>query len=88
MNNLPDTGYLREKQIIGDKKARPPVPPIIPISHSSLWAWVASGRFPKPVKLGPRTTVWTVESIRKLIENPTDYSAPRKPSALELAGQA
>ena len=27
-----------------------------------------SGRFPKPVKLGPRTTVWKVDDIRNLIE--------------------
>ena len=28
-----------------------------------------SGRFPKPIKLGPRTTAWKVEDIRALIES-------------------
>jgi hypothetical protein len=28
---------------------------------------VKDGRFPKAVKLGPRTTVWRVEEIRDLI---------------------
>lgn len=92
MNNLPDTGYLREKQILGDKKARPPVPPIIPISHSSWWAGVKSGRYPQPIKLGPRTTVWNVASIRALIDNPNpiDQKQPGhvKPTTVELAGQA
>jgi prophage regulatory protein len=88
MNQLPQVGYLREKQILGDKNAIPPVPPIIPVSHSSWWSGIKAGRYPKPIKLGPRTTVWTVESIRELIVNPADYSAPRKPSAIELAGQA
>lgn len=87
MHQLPETGYLREKQILGDKKANPPTPPIIPVCHSSWWSGIKTGRYPKPIKLGPRTTVWTVESIRELIEKPADYSAPRKPSAIELAGQ-
>jgi prophage regulatory protein len=29
---------------------------------------VKTGRFPKPIKLGPRTTVWRVEEIIELIE--------------------
>ena len=65
---LPATGFLRLKQIIGDKKADPPIPPLIPVSSSTWWAGVASGRFPKPVKLGPRTTCWKLESILELIQ--------------------
>jgi Prophage CP4-57 regulatory protein (AlpA) len=35
----------------------------------STWrAGVKSGRFPKPVKLGPHTTAWKVEDIRTFIE--------------------
>ena len=67
MNQLPETGFLRLRQIIGNPKANPPVPPILPISKSSWWAGVKSGKFPKPVKLGERTTVWSVDSIRALI---------------------
>ena len=68
-NYLPETGYLRLRQIIGDPKADPPIPPLIPVSRSTWWAGVASGRFPKPRKLGPKTTVWRVEDIRSLISN-------------------
>ncbi len=68
MSTLPDTGYLRLPQILGDPKADPPVPAIIPVSKSTWWAGVKTGRFPKPVKLGPRTTAWRVEDIRALIE--------------------
>jgi hypothetical protein len=69
-NTLPETGYVRLSQIIGNPKANPPIPPIIPVSKSTWWAGVASGRYPQPVRtLGPRITAWTVESIRKLIEN-------------------
>lgn len=75
MQNLPETGFLRLNQIIGkagNPKADPPIPPtpgIIPVSKSTWWAGVKSGRYPKPVKsLGPRITAWRVEDIRALIE--------------------
>ena len=67
--NLPATGFLRARQILGDRKAKPPIEPIIPVSAATWWAGVAAGRYPKPVKLGPNTTAWRVEDIRALIEN-------------------
>lgn len=69
-NYLPETGYLRLRQIIGNPKADPPIPPLIPVSRSTWWVGVASGRFPKPRKLSPGVTVWRVEDIRALIEQP------------------
>jgi hypothetical protein len=63
---LPETGFLRLNQIVGNPKTN--TPPIIPISKSTWWAGVRSGRFPKPVKLGPRITAWRIEDIRVLIE--------------------
>lgn len=68
MTHLPETGFLRLRQIIGDPTADPPLPPIIPVKKSCWWDGIRSGRFPKPVKLGPRVTVWRVEDIRRLIE--------------------
>lgn len=65
---LPQTGFCRLPQIIGDPEADPPVPPIIPVSRSAWWAGVASGRYPKSVKLNKRTTAWRVEDIRQLIK--------------------
>lgn len=69
MHQLPQAGYLRLSQIIGNRRAKPPVPPIIPVSKSTWWEGVRTGRFPKPVKLGARITVWRVEHIRALIED-------------------
>lgn len=69
MDKLPETGFIRLKQIIGDPKANPPIPPIIPIGKSAWWDGCASGKFPKPVKLGPRTTAWRVSDIRALIND-------------------
>ena len=68
MHQLPATGFLRLPSIIGDRKATPPIPALIPVRKSTWWAGVKSGRFPKPVKLGPRVTAWRVEDIRALID--------------------
>lgn len=67
MAYLPETGFVRLVQIIGNPKADPPIPAIIPVKKSCWWEGVRSGRFPKPLKLGPRVTVWRVEDIRALI---------------------
>lgn len=67
MHQLPETGFLRLPQIIGDPKAEPPIPAIIPVKKTCWWDGVRTGRFPKPVKLGPRVTAWRVEDIRALI---------------------
>lgn len=69
MYELPEAGFLRLHQIIGDPNANPPIPAIIPVSKSTWWNGVKSGRYPQPVRtLGLRITAWSVESIRRLIE--------------------
>ncbi|RWM94030.1 MAG: AlpA family phage regulatory protein [Mesorhizobium sp.] len=60
-DNRPHNNLLRIKSIVG------PHGPV-PVSRSTWWAGVRSGRFPKPVKLGPRTTVWRSIDIHELIE--------------------
>jgi prophage regulatory protein len=68
MNHLPETGFLRLSQIIGNPKAVPPIPAVIPVSKSTWWEGVRSGRYPQPVRtLGLRITAWRVEDIRALI---------------------
>jgi prophage regulatory protein len=65
---LPEVGFVRLSQIIGDPKREPPIPPVIPISAAGWWEGVRTGRYPRSVKLGPRITAWRVEDIRALIE--------------------
>lgn len=55
--NIPTSGFLRLPQILA----------IIPISKSAWWDGCRTGRYPKPVKLGPRTTVWRAEDITTFI---------------------
>jgi prophage regulatory protein len=70
MHRLPETGYVRLPQIIGDPNASEPIPAVIPVSRSTWWNGVRSGRYPQPVRtLGARITAWRVEDIRALIES-------------------
>ncbi len=64
-NTLPEAGFLRIWQILGNKKTN--IPGLIPISRTSFLNGVKSGKYPKPVKLGERTVAWRVEDIRKLV---------------------
>lgn len=58
---IPSTGFLRLSAIIA------PHGPI-PVSKSTWWSGVKTGRYPKPVKLSTRITAWRVEDIRDFIE--------------------
>lgn len=92
-NQLPETGFLRLAQIIGDGERAP----IIPVKKSAWWAGVKDGRYPPAVKLSSRVTVWRVEDIRSLVDGrrpwqeaatPAKPARRRAPAPLELASQA
>ena len=53
---LPEAGFLRLHQIIGNKKANPPIPPIIPIGRTTFLQGVKTGKYPQPVKLSARAS--------------------------------
>ncbi len=58
---LPPEGFVR----------LPVVVKVLGIGKTTWWCGIKDGRFPKAVKLGPRTSAWRVEDIRALIANPT-----------------
>ncbi|WP_320034852.1 AlpA family phage regulatory protein [Halarcobacter sp.] len=35
------------------------------IAKSTIWLWVKEEKFPKPIKLSPRITVWDEDSINE-----------------------
>ena len=55
---FPATGFVRLPQVLA----------VFPVSKSSWWAGVKSGRYPPSVKLSPRATAWPVEAILKLLD--------------------
>lgn len=62
---LPETGFLRLPEVLK----------LYPVSKSTWWAGVRSGRYPQPVKLGERATAWRVEDVRALIESAASAKA-------------
>ena len=63
-SSIPAYGFLRLPQVLA----------IFPISKSSWWEGCRTGRYPKPVKLGPRTTVWRAEDITALVKRLSDQT--------------
>ena len=61
MQNISSNALLRLPQVLA----------LIPVSRSAWWAGCKSGRYPKPVKLGPRTTAWKAADIAALLEKLT-----------------
>lgn len=59
---LPETGFVRLPEVLK----------VFPVSKSTWWQGVKDGRFPKPVKLGPKITAWRVDDIRGLIASKQD----------------
>ena len=41
---------------------------ILPIAASTWWAGVKNGRYPAPIRLGPRVTVWRREDVLALLD--------------------
>lgn len=72
MKQLPEVGYLRLPQIVGDEQRN--IPAIIPVSKSAWWAGVKTGRYPKSFKLGPRTTVWRVADVMLLLSETSEVA--------------
>jgi predicted DNA-binding transcriptional regulator AlpA len=62
----PLAGYLRLRQVLS----------IVPVSKSTWWAGVKSGRYPQPSRsLGVRITAWRAEDIRALCESAAPKAA-------------
>ena len=60
-SDFPSDGFVRLSRILA------PSGPI-PVSKSTWWQGVKDGRYPQPVKLGPRVTAWRAKDIRALFE--------------------
>lgn len=58
VDSLPVTGFVRLPVVLS----------VFPVSKSTWWAGVKSGRFPQSHKLSERITAWKVEDIRALIQ--------------------
>lgn len=78
-NALPETGFLRQKQILGDPDRN--IPPLIPVCRSTWENGVKSGRYPPPYKIGVKANGWKVEDIRKVMTEMGQYPVQHAPSS-------
>lgn len=61
MQKFPEEGLVRLRQILAPEGP-------LPISRSSWFAGVRSGKFPQPVHLGPRTACYDAAKVRLLFD--------------------
>ena len=62
---MSDTSSILSKRLLRINQ----VLALVPVGRSSWWEGCRTGRYPKPVKLGPRTTAWRAEDIAVFIES-------------------
>jgi len=63
-NDVAFSGLMRLKQVLT----------VVPVSRSTWFSGVRSGRFPKPVRLSPRCVAWRGRDIAQLIEGSEGHS--------------
>ncbi len=59
----------------------PEVAKIVPISRSHAHALAAQGKFPKPIKLGPRASGWLQSEVQQWMDDRIAESRPDTPNA-------
>ena len=57
--SLPETGFVRLSHILS----------IFPVSRSTWWRGVKTGKFPKATQLSAGITAWKAEDIRALLHS-------------------
>jgi prophage regulatory protein len=70
MTHLSENSLLKLSQIIGNPKANPPIPALVPVCKASWFAGQKgpNPRFPLPIRIGEgRGTFYRSEDIKKLI---------------------
>jgi prophage regulatory protein len=58
-NSIDEAALLRLPQVLA----------LVPVGRSSWWQGCRDGRYPKPIRLGPRTTAWRARDILALIDS-------------------
>ena len=75
--NLPDSAFIREKQIIGAAhkshgKMWAETPRIVPVSRSTWRRMVKAGQAPAPIKLHTGISAWRVGDLRNWLASWND----------------
>jgi prophage regulatory protein len=60
MHEKPSDALVRIQKIVGPNG-------LIPISRSSFYAGIRDGIYPKPIRLGKRTSVWRLSELMQIV---------------------
>lgn len=76
-----DDALIRASDLLGDRARG--IPPILPMSRTTLFVRVRAGDFPLPVRLGARAVAWRAGDIRAWLAGlaPARAPAPTPPPA-------
>ena len=61
-------GFLRQPQVLE----------LLPVSPATWWRGIKEGRYPAPVKLGPKMSAWRAQDIKALIDELAGETASPK----------
>lgn len=59
MSQFPPGAMVRASQVY----SKPGRPGLLPISQSTFYDWLATGRVPQGKRIGNRTVVWPVDAL-------------------------
>ena len=71
-DKLSDSALIKLDRIV--KNSSNPYP-LVDISRSTWWRWVAAGSAPKPVRPTAGTTLWRVGDIRQWLRDPSQFKS-------------
>lgn len=60
--------FYRLPEVIGNAKAKPPLPGIFPVSRAHWYRGIKEGYYPKPVHISKGAVAWRAEDLSNLIE--------------------
>jgi len=64
----PEQAEVNRQSGKSPKTPRRYIQPLIPVSRASWWNGVKEGKYPQPMKLGSRTTVWRESDVVALVQ--------------------
>jgi predicted DNA-binding transcriptional regulator AlpA len=58
---------IRLTTIIGDKKANPPIEPLIDVCKASWYKGMKDGIYPQGIRMSPRVVMWRLSDVLTIV---------------------
>jgi prophage regulatory protein len=60
---------IRLTTIIGDKKANPPIEPLIDVCKATWYKGMQDGIYPQGIRMSPRVVMWRLSEVLALVND-------------------